>query len=97
MTVYTTTYTKNVYCIRCETFGVCKCGKQDMKFTYSYRLRPPQSTKNKVVFRKFLDDCPQFVNMVTEEQQPYFIELLRKVKYFHKSINGFEWTNIKEK
>lgn len=94
MTVYHTRYTMNVYCLRCEMHGTCKCNKSDMKFTYSYKLRPPNSTKNKVKFRQFLDACPQFVNMVKEEQRPAFLELLRKVKYFNKAINGQEWTNI---
>jgi len=94
MAVYHSTYTMNTYCLRCEMPGVCKCGKKDMTFSYSYRLRPPTSTKNKVKFRQFLDDCPQFANCVTDDQKGAFLTLLRKVKYFNKSINGFSWTNI---
>lgn len=62
-------------------------------FIYSDKLRVP-STKNKVKFRKFLDDCPQFVNCVPEDLQEDFRNLLRKVKYTGKSINGREWTRI---
>lgn len=76
--------------------GVCKCKDKSAKFVYSYKLRPPLLTKNKVKFRKFLDDCPTFVNMVSDDQQVMFLDLLREVKYFNKSINGRDWTNIKK-
>jgi hypothetical protein len=59
----------------------------------SDKLRIPL-TDNKVKFRKFLDDCPIFVNMVSIEQRPMFLDLLRDVKYFNKTINGQNWTNI---
>jgi hypothetical protein len=71
----------------------CKCHNKNMTFEISDKLRPP-STKNKVKFRKFLDDCPIFVNMVKDHQREQFLELLRKVKYFNKAINDREWTNI---
>jgi hypothetical protein len=56
----------------------------------------PTSIKNKAKFRKFLDDCPTFVNMVKDDQQEAFLNLLREVKYFNKTINGRIWTNIKK-
>lgn len=83
-----------IYCLRCEKFNACSCGKIDKKFSFSNKLRPP-ATKNKVKFRKFLDDCPQFANCVTEELQSDFRDLLTKVKYFNKAINGMQWTIIK--
>jgi hypothetical protein len=86
----------NMYCLKCERPGTCKCNNNEFRFRYSCKLRPPLSTKNKVVFRKFLDDCAIFPNCVSEEQRPLFLDLLRKVKYFNKAINGFEWTNIRK-
>lgn len=86
-----------VYCLRCEAFDSgCKCGKVDKQFRYSHKLRVP-STKNKVKFRKFLDDCPQFVNCVSVEQRKDFRKLLIRMKYFDKKINGQYWTVINKR
>lgn len=87
-----------MYCLTCERPNICKCkNKHDSKIIYySDKLRPPLTTSNKFVFRKFLDDCPQFVNLVPQELRFDFLEFLRKIKYFGKSINGQEWTNIKK-
>lgn len=77
------------YCLKCQTPNSgCKCNNTDYHFSYSHKLRVPTSINNKVVFRKFLDDCPIFVNCVPEELLPAFRDLLRKVKYFDKPING---------
>ena len=84
------------YCLKHNTTtrGTCtKCGHDNNQFSLSPKLRPPK-IDNKVKFRKFLDDCPIFVNMVREHQKEAFINLLRKVKYFNKTINGRRWTNI---
>lgn len=82
-----------IFCLKCERTSNCLCNTSKHQFSIGHKLRVP-STNNKVVFRKFLDDCPYFANMVTLEQQPQFLQLLRKVKYFNKSMNGNEWTNI---
>jgi len=82
------------YCLGCELQGNCKCGTDLNRFNVSPKLRIP-TTKNKVVFRQFLEDCPIFVNCVPEHLKPKFLDLLRKVKYFNRSINGHKWTNIK--
>ena len=82
------------YCLRCERPKNCKCGTNDMWFEYSHKLRPPLTTKNKVKFRKFLDDCPIFVNCVPDELKEDFRNLLRKVKYTGRRINGFKWTEV---
>jgi len=82
------------YCLRCEVQSPCKCGLTDKMFKYSDKIRTPRGTSNKVVFRKFLDDCPAFVNLIPESLQEDFLHLLRKIKYFNKSINGRDWTNI---
>lgn len=82
------------YCLKCRTPNNCKCGTSQFRFSYSHKLRVPTSTKNKVKFRQFLDDCPEFVNMVPENLQPLFLDLLRDVKYYNTSINGRKWTNI---
>jgi len=71
----------------------CKCINKDMTFTYSHKLRVPTSTRNKAKFRKFLDDCPQFINMVQEHQREALIELLRDLKYFNK-FERLKWANI---
>lgn len=83
------------FCLTCKKANMgCKCDKDSAKrFYYWHRLRVPR-IKNKVVFRKFLDDCPQFVNCVPDEFQSDFVEMLRDLKYFNKKINGQEWTFI---
>lgn len=83
------------YCLKCEKPNMgCKCEDKFFNIRHSHKLRVPLSTKNKVVFRKFLDDCPIFVNCITEEQKPYFRDFLRKLKYFEKTINGHSFTYI---
>ncbi len=82
------------YCLECERPNNCNCGNTDNQFTHTHQLRPPLTTKNKVKFRQFLDDCPQFANMVPEHLQHKFRDLLKKVKYFNKEINGFQWTKV---
>lgn len=82
------------YCIKCEKPNNCKCGTDSHRFAVSYKLRVPLTTNNKVIFRKFLDDCPQFPNCVPEHLQEDFRALLRKIKYFNKVINGHQWTLI---
>lgn len=84
------------YCLRCEKQNNCKCEDSTHRFHMSDKVRAPTSTKNKVKFRKFLDVCPIFVNCVPDELRPDFLDLLRKIKYFNKVINGQEWTNIKK-
>ena len=82
----------NYYCLRCFNPNNCKCEDKSFCFDYSHKLRVPTSTKNKVVFRKFLDDCPQFVNCVPEELHEEFRSLLKRVKYTNTPINGQQWT-----
>lgn len=82
------------YCLKCETPNNCKCGTAEFRFGYSDKLRVPLTTRNKVVFRQFLSDCPIFVNRVPEQLRPMFRDLLRKVKYWGKAINGQEWTRV---
>lgn len=71
----------------------CNC-KGSLKFRYSSKLRPPENTGNKVKFRKFLEECPTFVNCVPDELKEEFLGLLREVKAFNMTINGRQWTNI---
>ena len=71
----------------------CKCGETSNMFEYSSKLRVPK-IKNKVKFRKFLKDCPIFVNMIEEHQQEKFRTLLRYIKLYRTKINGFDWTYI---
>ena len=85
---------ESYYCLKCETPNNCKCGTAEFRFRYSDKLRVPLTTRNKVVFRQFLDDCPQFVNMVPESLRPMFRDLLKKVKYRDRRINGMEWTRV---
>lgn len=85
------------YCLKCESANSgCKCTDHSQRFRYSHKLRVPTSTKNKVVFRKFLDECCIFVNCVPDELIPAFRQLLIKVKYYDKIINGHEWTLVKK-
>jgi hypothetical protein len=86
------------YCLKCERPNMgCKCPDNSFTFDHSHKLRVPLTTKNKVVFRKFLKDCPTFVNCIPDELKPYFRDFLRKVKFFNVTINGREFTNINEK
>ena len=89
-----TTY--NYYCLKCEQTNSCKCGEKKYHTIISPRLRPPKNTKNKARFRKFLDDCPEFVNCISEEQQPMALKIFRKISLFNTKVNGMEWTNIKK-
>ncbi len=82
------------YCLQCERPKNCSCGTTEFQFRYSHRLRPPLTTSNKVVFRKFLIDCPQFSNCVSDKLKPMFLALLKKVKLFDTKLNGREWTVI---
>lgn len=82
------------YCFGCEKTNACSCGTTDKQFTFTHKLRPPKNTKNKERFRTFLDNCPEFFNMVLPEQRKYAIALLKKVKYYEKRTNGREWTFI---
>lgn len=84
---------RNYYCLRCENAKNCKCINRDFCFQVSYKLRIP-STKNKERFRQFLDDCPIFPNCVPVHLQESFRDLLRKVKYYNKVINGHQWTLV---
>ena len=85
-------YTKK-YCLRCERGSNCICLDSSKQFYHSHKLRVPP-TKNKVVFRKFLIECPSFVNLVPEELHEDFRNLLRKVKFTEGIINGKDWTKI---
>lgn len=86
------------YCLKCEKPNMgCKCGTTKYTIHHSHKVRAPLSTKNKVVFRKFLEDCPIFVNLVPEELYPHFRNLLIKVKFFDKKINGRDFTLVTKK
>ena len=85
---------RNYYCLQCEKPNNCKCNDMSKCFAYSDKLRVPLSTKNKAKFRKFLEDCPQFANCVPDELKEDFRNLLRKVKYTGREINGFKWTKV---
>jgi len=82
------TQTNNVYCLKCRKPSCSVPEHRDYRFSYSYKLRVPLDTKKRNKFRKFLDDCPQFVGGVQEEQREMFLDLLKDVKYFGKTING---------
>lgn len=80
------------YCLKCESQS-CKCGNTNYQFHCSDKCRPPP-TKNKMKFRLFLERCPIFPNMVPDELQEDFRNLLRKVKWKGGIINGHKWTKI---
>ena len=83
------------FCLNCFSDNMrCKCLDKDI-FYYSSKLRVPLIS-NKSRFRKFLIDCPIFPNMVCDKQIPKFQSLLRKVKFYGKTINGIGWTNINQ-
>jgi len=84
------------YCLKCMRPNAVCTAHNKFKFIYSPKLRVPTNAKKRAAFRKFLDDCPIFVNCVAEDQREMFLDLLRYVKYFKKSINGQSWTNIKK-
>ena len=88
--------TKHTYCLKCRKIDCNLKEHDDFKFRYTDKLRVPNDWTKRAAFRKFLDACPEFVNCVEEAQRPLFIELLRDVKYFNKTINGNEWTQIKQ-
>lgn len=86
------------YCLKCEKPNMgCKCGNTLFTIYHSHKLRVPLSTKNKTRFRTFLYKCPTFVNLVPDHLIPHFRNLLIKVKYNDKIINGREWTFVTKK
>lgn len=87
---------KNYYCLKCNSQNNCKCDYDFHRFSLSYKVRVPD-IKNKVKFRKFLDDCPIFPNCVPDGLKPMFRQLLADMKYFNKTINGYSWTYITKK
>ena len=89
---------KKSYCLKCERPNSgCKCGNTKFTIYHSHKVRAPLSTDNRVEFRKFLDACPIFINLVPDELQPHFKNLLIKVKYFDKAINGHDWSLVTKK
>ena len=86
------------YCLKCEAPNMrCKCGSKEFTIYHSHKVRAPLSTKNKVEFRKFLSSCPTFVNLVPDELIPHFRNLLIKVKFYDKTINGRNFTLVTKK
>jgi len=86
------------YCLKCEKPNMgCKCLDKSFTIEHSHKLRVPLSTNNRVQFRKFLAACPPFVNCVPDELIPHFRNLLIKVKYFNKKINGRDFTFVTKK
>lgn len=87
---------QKTFCLNCEKVNACSCGTNEYTFRFYHKLRPPK-TKNKVVFRKFLRDCPEFANLVPDYLKPMFRDLLRKVKFFDEAVNGHGWTVVSSK
>lgn len=84
------------YCLVCKHSHCYGREHGDFRFLYHHKLRVPNTLKNKARFRNFLDYCPEFVNMIEDDQKERFLNILREVKYFNKSINGMTWTNIEK-
>lgn len=85
------TQTNNEYCLVCRKPSCSEPNHEEYRFEYSYKLRVPLNWKKRAVFRKFLDDCPNFVNLVSVEQKDKLIKLLKDIRYFEKSTKGPEW------
>ncbi len=83
------------YCLKCRAPTNLRCQHHEYSFIYSSKLRVPTDTKNKVKFRKFLDECCIFANLPDNDVlRKEFRKLLVDVKYYDKTINGFQWTLI---
>jgi hypothetical protein len=76
------------FCIKCKKTNACSCGTNAFQFKISYKLRPPTS-KNKVVWRTFLNSCPYFFNMVPPSLYDEVNTFLKEIKWPKKHINGF--------
>jgi hypothetical protein len=84
------------FCLRCYKANMACKGKDKSKhFGYSHKLRVPK-INNKVKFREFLNDCPIFVNCVSEKLQKDFREMLRYLKMYGVKINGKDWTYVEK-
>ena len=88
------------YCLKCRAPTNLRCQHHEYSFGYSSKLRVPTDTKNKTKFRKFLDECCIFVNLVNynddDSLRKEFRKLLIDVKYYDKTMNGFQWTLVKK-
>jgi len=89
--------TGKYYCLKCNQTNACKCGNTENQFSFSHKLRPPKDLKNKMEWRKFIKDCPQFINMVPVKLYPKFKDLLENIKYPDNKINGRNWKNWDER
>ncbi len=88
------------FCLNCYQGNLSRdfctgCQTNHSTFAHSHKLRVPK-VKNKAKFRKFIVDVQIFLNVVPDELRPKAQELLRHVKLFNTTINGYSWTNIKE-
>lgn len=79
-----------IFCLNCFQTNACKCGTVEYTFPFSYKLRPPSDITKKVKWRKFIQDCPAFINLVQPELSQKFNEFLEKIKWNQKHINGFK-------
>jgi len=79
-----------VYCLGCEQTSACKCGTTEKHFIFSDKLRPPVNTKNKVRWRVFLYNCPQFGNCVPDHLREEFKVFLKKIGHCGR-LNGRDW------
>jgi hypothetical protein len=77
------------FCLNCYQTNSCKCGTTEHQFPFSYKLRPPKDISKKRKWRKFLKDCPAFVNMVSPPRFKEFNILLKKINWDKPYINGF--------
>jgi len=83
MSVHTKTF-----CLKCRKTNACSCGTTVNIIGHSHKLRPP-TTKNKVVWRKFIKDCPQFINLVSGEAIEPFNKFLKSISWDNNDkING---------
>jgi len=79
------------YCLKCNKINACECGNKDNLFSFSHKLRPPKTLKNKQVWRTFINSCPQFINMIPLRLLPKMQNLLKYIKYPQEQINGRDW------
>jgi len=75
------------FCLGCKKVNACSCGTDKNIFIFSHKLRPP-TTNNKVKWRQFFDDCPQFANCVPPSLHDDFVDFVRSMKYKKPMING---------
>jgi hypothetical protein len=71
-----------LFCLQCLKEG-CVCSTNEFQFKIDYRLKVPVTKKkiNKALWRKFIDEHPNFFNTIRPTQVNMLRSFLETIKY----------------